>query len=209
MPSQPGARPRLILASTSRYRSALLARLGLPFETCAPDIDESAPDDEDAVLLSQRLASGKAAKVLDGIADGAAIVIAADQTAALGGRLLRKPGTRDAAIDQLAACQGRSVLFHTAVTIVDTRSGSSRQHLATTEVRFRQRSRTELGRYVDLEQPLDCAGGFKAEGLGIALFESIESDDPTALIGLPLIWVSQALAELGLDPLAPLTDAGS
>lgn len=195
--------PRLILASTSPYRTALLQRLALPFETLAPGTDESAIDGEDAARLAQRLAQQKARQAARLAGDPGAVIVAADQTAALGGRLLRKPGRHAAALEQLTACQGRSVLFHTATTIIECGPGSAWHDVTATEVRFLRRSEAELSRYLEIEQPYDCAGGFKAEGLGIALFESIESRDPTALIGLPLIWVSRTLRELGLDPLAP------
>jgi septum formation protein len=194
---------RLILASTSRYRSELLARLGLPFETLAPGIDESATEKEAALALARRLARQKAECAAQIQGSLPAVIVAADQTAALGGKLLRKPGNLPAALEQLSACQGQSVFFHTATTIIETDSGSAWHDVDTTEVRFLRRPLAELARYLELEQPFDCAGGFKAEGLGIALFEFIDSRDPTALIGLPLIWVSRVLAEIGLDPLRP------
>ncbi len=194
---------RLILASTSRYRGELLARLSLPFETLAPDIDESATENEAAVALAQRLARQKAERAAQMRGSQSAVILAADQTAALGGKLLRKPGNLPTALEQLAACQGQSVFFHTATTIIETTSGSAWHDVDTTEVRFLRRPLAELARYLELEQPFDCAGGFKAEGLGIALFGFIDSRDPTALIGLPLIWVSRVLAEIGLDPLRP------
>lgn len=192
---------RLILASTSRYRSDLLARLGLRFETLSPGVDESAADNEAAVSLAQRLARQKAERAAQMHASPPAVIIAADQTAALGNTLLRKPGNRSTAIEQLTACQGHSVFFYTATTIIETSSGAAWHDLDTTEVRFLRRNPAELSRYVDLEQPYDCAGGFKAEGLGITLFEFINSRDPTALVGLPLIWVNRVLCEIGLDPL--------
>lgn len=194
-------RPRLVLASTSAYRSALLARLGLPFETIAPDIDERANADEDALALAQRLAREKAEAAARKIDRADAVVVAADQSAALGSVVLGKPGEFAAAAAQLQACQGRSVHFYTATTVVDCASGTAWHDVDTTEVRFRRRSAESLGRYLEKEQPYDCAGGFKVEGLGIALFEAVESRDPTALIGLPLIWLTGVLAELGLDPL--------
>jgi septum formation protein len=189
--------PRLVLASTSPFRASLLARLGLPFTAVAPGIDEASLPGELPAHLAARLAAAKAAC-------GAApdtLVIGSDQVASLGGARLRKPGNRTAALHQLTACQGKDVLFHTAVTLHDGRSGASSSHVDVTAVRFAMRSRAELERYVDTEQPFDCAGSFKAEGLGIALFERIESHDPTALIGLPLIWLAGALKAAGLDPL--------
>lgn len=193
--------PRLVLGSTSPYRTALLTRLGLPFETGSPDIDERPHDAEAPLDLAQRLAREKAQQVARQVDRADAIIIAADQTAALGSTALGKPGNFAAALAQLESCQGQSVSFYTATTVIDCRSGGMRHGIDTTEVRFRSRSTEQLGRYLEKEQPYDCAGGFKAEGLGITLFEAIDTRDPTALIGLPLIWLTGVLAELGLDPL--------
>lgn len=187
----------VVLASGSRYRRELLARLGLPFESSVPNVDETPEPGELPAALAARLALAKAKSIRR--AD--AIVIASDQVAALDGRLLGKPGNHDAALGQLEACQGREVVFHTAVCVSSDHGRTINEHVDLTRVRFRQRSRAELSRYLDRDQPFDCAGGFKAEALGIALFESIESHDPTALIGLPLIWLANALRTAGLDPL--------
>ena len=193
--------PRLILASTSRYRAQLLDRLGLDYDVVASTVDETAEPDEAPATLAQRLAERKARSVASALASTDALVIGSDQTAALGDELLRKPGDPSTALEQLIACRGHSVHFYTAVTIVDCRSSSAHAHVDTTEVRFAQRTDAELRRYIELDRPLDCAGSFKAEGLGIALFTAIDSQDPTALIGLPLIWVAQTLRELGMNPL--------
>ena len=193
--------PRLVLGSTSPYRSALLERLGLAFETSAPGIDERPRDGETAPDLAQRLAREKAEQVARQIDRADAVVVAADQTAALDKTTLAKPGDFAAALEQPQACQGRSVQFFTATTVLDCSSGTMWHDVDTTEVRFRNRSTEQLSLYLEREQPYDCAGGFKIEGLGIALFEAIETRDPTALIGLPLIWLTDVLAELGLDPL--------
>ena len=193
--------PRLILGSTSPYRSALLARLGLPFETSAPGIDERPHDGEPAPDLAQRLAREKAQQVARQTGRADAIVVAADQSAALGTSALGKPGNFAAALAQLQSCQGRSVLFYTATTVLDCSCGTMWHDVDTTEVRFRNRSDEQLSHYIEREQPYDCAGGFKFEGLGISLFEAVETRDPTALIGLPLIWLTGVLSELGLDPL--------
>ena len=190
---------RLLLASTSRYRRELLGRLGLPFAVQAPTTDESALPDEAPERMAERLAAAKAAS----IAAHDAIVIGSDQTASLEGRLLRKPGRHEIALAQLEAAQGKTVVFHTGVHVLDTAAGTSWSHVDRTEVRFARRGRDELQRYLEIEQPFDCVGSFKAEGLGVALFESIESRDPTALIGLPLIWLAAALKSAGLDPLSP------
>jgi septum formation protein len=189
--------PTLILASTSPYRRQLLARLGLPFEVRAPNVPEPAHPGETPDAMAARLAIAKARDVV--ATD--AIVIGSDQVASLEGRLLRKPGTADAALAQLLDCQGKTVVFATAVAIVATRDGTVLEHVDRTEVRFRQLERRALERYVALERPLDCAGSFKSEGLGVALFEEIVSSDPTALIGLPLIWLADALRRIGVDPL--------
>jgi septum formation protein len=191
--------PPLILASTSRYRRALLDRLGLPFTAVAPEAPELAIEGETPAAMAARLALAKARSVR--AAD--ALIIGSDQVASLDGVLLRKPGTHEAAVAQLAAAQGRTVLFHTAVALLDTRSGALAEHVDVTAVRFRTLDREALDRYVRLERPLDCAGSFKSEGLGIVLFESISSNDPTALIGLPLIWLAHALRKGGADPLHP------
>lgn len=191
--------PTIILASTSRYRRELLARLGLPFEAIGPGTPEEELPGEAPAAMALRLALAKA----HSIARPDALVIGSDQVASLDGRLLRKPGTPEVAVAQLEACQGRSVLFHTAVALVDTRSGAVAEHVDRTEVRFRKLATSALAAYVRLEQPLDCAGSFKSEGLGVALFEGISSDDPTALIGLPLIWLAEALRSRGADPLQP------
>lgn len=186
--------PQLILASTSTYRRELLARLRLPFETVRPDTDETALPGEAPTVLVQRLAAAKAATVA--ALHPWAWVIGSDQVAELDGQALGKPGGRDAAIAQLAAMSGRAVRFRTGVCL--GRAGSaSRTALDTTTVRFRVLAANEIARYVDAEQPYDCAGSFKAEGLGIALFDFIESRDPTALVGLPLIATAGLLRGAG------------
>jgi septum formation protein len=187
----------LVLASTSPYRRALLERLGLPFTAVAPAVDETPEPGELPALLAARLARLKA--LAPSVDD--AVVIGSDQVATLDGAAIGKPGSRATALIQLEACQGRSLLFHTAVAIFDARSGRMLEHIDLTRVHFARRSRAELERYVEREPAFDCAGGFKAEGLGIALFQAIESRDPTALIGLPLIWLAGSLRELGFDPL--------
>jgi septum formation protein len=189
--------PEIILASTSRYRRELLARLRLPFITRSPDVVETALAGESPAAMAARLALAKARS----ICDKGAVVIGSDQVASLDERVLRKPGTREVAVAQLRDAQGKVVLFHTAVAIIATDTGETLEHVDRTAVRFRRLDDTALERYVQLEEPLDCAGSFKAEGLGIALFEQISSEDPTALIGLPLIFVAHALKALGADPL--------
>jgi septum formation protein len=189
--------PPIILASTSLYRRELLARLRLPFTARSPDTVENALAGEAPAAMAARLALAKARS----IAAPNALVIGSDQVASLDGHLLRKPGSPEAAVAQLRACQGKAVLFHTAVAVVAAGSAATLQHTDCTEVLFRRLDDRALERYVALETPLDCAGSFKSEGLGVALFERISSQDPTALIGLPLIFVADALRKLGADPL--------
>jgi len=188
---------RLILASSSRYRRDLLARLGLPFETISPHVNETPDPGELPAALAARLALAKAKS----IHRDNAIAIGSDQVASIDGQLLGKPGNYGATLDQLEACQGREVIFHTAACISVGHGQYTKEHVDLTRVRFAPHSRVELERYVEKEPAYDCAGGFKAEGLGVVLFEAIESHDPTALIGLPLIWLAGALREAGLDPL--------
>ncbi len=184
-----------MLASTSRYRRELLARLVADFDVVAPDVDETPGAGETPAALAARLAEAKARAVAAG-APGA-LVIGSDQVAELDGRPIGKPGTPERARAQLAASAGRTVVFHTAVCLVDTRSGAVNAAIDRTEVVFRPLSADEIARYVERDNPLDAAGGFKAEGAGIALFERIESTDPTALIGLPLILLSRLLRGAG------------
>ena len=185
---------RLILASTSIYRRELLARLRVPFETARPEVDESPLPGESPQALAERLAVAKAGVIAQ--REPAAFVIGSDQVAELDGRPLGKPGTRDAALAQLGAMSGRAVQFRTAVCVQHA-DQAPRFAIDTTTVRFRALSFAEIERYVDAEQPLDCAGSFKSEGLGITLFDAIETTDPTALIGLPLIATARLLREAG------------
>jgi septum formation protein len=186
--------PRLVLASTSPYRRELLARLRLPFDVARPDTDETPLPGEAPTSLAQRLAAAKAGAVARDHGD--AWVLGSDQVAELGDVALGKPGDRAKALAQLAAMSGRSVHFRTAVCLTHA-DGRQFDALDTTTVHFRTLDGDEIARYVDAEQPFDCAGSFKSEGLGIVLFESIESQDPTALVGLPLIATAQLLREAG------------
>ncbi|MGN6312810.1 MAG: Maf family protein [Rhodanobacteraceae bacterium] len=188
---------RVVLASTSRYRAELLRRLLEDFEQIAPGVDEFAQPGEGPGERAARLARLKARAVAENVSD--AVVIGSDQVAELEGRVLDKPGSGANARAQLLACSGHAVRFHTAVCVVDTRHGHHfAQETDLTRVVFRALSTEEVTRYVERERPLDCAGGFKAEALGISLFERIESHDPTALIGLPLIALARLLRECGL-----------
>jgi septum formation protein len=192
--------PRLILASTSPYRRELLARLRLPFDVMAPGVDEDALPNEAPLALAQRLALRKAQAVASRHAD--AVVIGSDQVAELDGQALGKPGAHDRAVQQLRAMRGHEVRFHTALAVLCAGTGFEQQAVATVRVRFRDLTDSEIERYLRLEQPYDCAGSAKCETLGIALVDTIDSDDPTALIGLPLIRTAALLRAAGLDPLA-------
>ena len=196
--------PKIVLASSSPYRRALLARLGLPFSAESPDIDESAAVGESPESLVARLAEAKAEAVA--ARRPGALVIGSDQVAALdaGGAapiILGKPGSRARAIAQLAALSGQSARLLTGLCLIDP-SGGRQAETEQTLLRLRRLARREITAYIDRERPLDCSGAFKAEGLGIALFESIDSSDPTALMGLPLIRLCRMLRRTGLDPLA-------
>ncbi len=187
----------LVLASTSRYRRLLLERLGLPFVTCGSDVDEQRGPDEDALYLAQRLSREKAAAVAARYPNS--LIVGSDQVAVRGRVILGKPGTRERCIEQLRDASGQRVVFHTGVQVLDTRTGRQDSHVDTTTVTFRTLSDAEIRRYVDADQPFDCAGGFKCEALGIALFDRIDSQDPTALMGLPLIWLCGALRRSGVE----------
>ena len=188
--------PRLVLGSTSRYRAELLRRLCADFEQRSPGTDETALTGETPATRALRLAIAKAEAAASGLHD--ALVIGSDQVAELDGLILDKPETFERACAQLTASSGREVQFHTALCLLDTRDGKRLIHVDHTRVRFRHLSATEITRYVEREQPLDCAGSFKCEGLGISLFESIDNRDPSALIGLPLIALAQMLRERGI-----------
>ena len=195
----PQPSPPLILASTSRYRRELLQRLRIPFEVIAPEVDETPLPFEAPAALAQRLALAKAQAVAALRPD--AVVIGADQVADLDGEPIGKPGTHERAVAQLQRMRGRRVTFQTAVAVVRADRGYARGLLAPVGVSFRPLSDADIEHYLRLEQPYDCAGSAKCETLGIALLDAIDSDDPTALIGLPLIRTCQLLREAGLDPL--------
>ncbi|GHT80890.1 Maf-like protein [Betaproteobacteria bacterium] len=195
--------PRLILASTSVYRRQLLERFGLPFEVAHPQVDETALPGEAPPALAQRLALAKAEAVARRHAD--ALIIGSDQVAAqitaAGDEIFGKPGTLERAVDQLSRMSGQEVIFHTAVALVDTRTGHPGPQLATvpTRVRFRPLTETEIRRYLAREPAFDCAGSAKCEGLGITLLDALSGDDPTALIGLPLIALARMLRATGME----------
>ena len=192
--------PRLVLASTSRYRRELLARLRLPFDVESPEVDETPAVGERPPALAQRLATAKAMVVAD--RHPSAVVIGSDQVAELDGLCIGKPGTHERATAQLRLMSGRSVVFHTAVAVLCDARGFAGAAIVPVTVRFRRLGDDEIERYLRAEQPYDCAGSAKCETLGIALLEAIESDDPTALVGLPLIRTCDLLRRAGIDPLA-------
>ena len=192
-------RRQLILGSTSRYRRELLERLRLPFEVQAPHVDETPHAGEAPPTLAMRLALAKARAI--SVDHPNAVVIGSDQIADLDGEPIGKPGTHERAVAQLQRMRGRSVVFHTAVAVVCEASGFAGSALAPVTVRFRDLSDAEIEHYLRTEQPYDCAGSAKCETLGIALLDAIESDDPTALVGLPLIRTCALLRQAGIDPL--------
>ena len=187
----------LILGSTSRYRSELLSRIGVPFETAAPQVDETPLPGETPAQIARRLALAKARAVTRRFPQ--AVVIGSDQVADLAGEPLGKPGTHERATEQLRRMRGRTVVFQTALAVVCEATGFTAEDLAPVEVRFRDLSDSEIEHYLRAEQPYDCAGSAKSEGLGIALLEAIHSDDPTALVGLPLIRTCRMIRAAGIE----------
>jgi septum formation protein len=185
--------PRLILGSTSRYRRELLERLRVPFEVVSPLVDETPLPHEMPAALAERLALAKALAVA--ALHPGTWVIGSDQVADLDGLPLGKPGQHEAAVAQLRAMQGRTVIFQTAVAVAA--AGFAQVRRVPVSVRFRRLSETEIERYLRLEEPYDCAGSAKSEGLGITLLEAIDSSDPTALVGLPLIQTAELLRASG------------
>jgi septum formation protein len=184
---------QLILASTSRYRKDLLSRLGVSFDTAAPDVDETPLDGEHPPDTARRLALAKSQAVRARFPD--ALIIGSDQVAVCNGMRLDKPLTHAVAVQQLRHVSGKLVTYHSAVALLNAHSGRVQSRLVPTKVRFRRLEPMEIERYLRREPAYDCAGSAKAEGLGISLAESVESDDPTALIGLPLIALAQMLRE--------------
>lgn len=196
MHQSPSLQRPLVLGSTSRYRRELLERLNLPFEVAAPDVDETPLPGEAPRDLALRLALAKARAVAQ--QHPGAVVIGSDQVADLAGEPLGKPGQHERAVQQLRQMRGQTVVFQTAVAVVCADSGFEQVELVPVEVRFRALNDEEIERYLRAEQPYDCAGSAKSEGLGIALLDAIHSDDPTALIGLPLIRTCRMLRAAGL-----------
>ena len=195
-PSLPTPPRTVVLGSTSRYRRELLERLRLPFEVAAPDVDETPQPGEAPAALATRLALAKARAVAARHPE--AVVIGSDQVADLHGQPLGKPGNHERATAQLQQMRGQTVVFQTALAVVCLASGFEQVDLAPVRVRFRALEDAEIEHYLRAEQPYDCAGSAKSEGLGIALLEAIESDDPTALVGLPLIRTARMLRAAGV-----------
>jgi septum formation protein len=196
---RPPLTPKLVLASTSRYRRELLARLGLAFVTAPPDVNETPLGGEGPRETALRLAEAKARSVAPAYPD--ALVIGSDQIADCDGRPVGKPGNFEGAVRMLIELSGKTVVFHTGLALLDSASGHYRTALVDVRSVFRELSRAEIEAYLKREAPYDCAGAVKAEGLGIVLFEAIESDDPTALIGLPLIRLTSLLRDAGVPVL--------
>ena len=194
--SSPATGRAVVLGSTSRYRRELLSRLNIPFEVASPEVDETPLPGEAPRDLALRLALAKARAVAARFPDAA--VIGSDQVADLDGEPLGKPGTHERAVLQLQRMRGRTVIFQTALAVVCGASGFEQVDLAAVEVRFRNLSDAEIEAYLQAEKPYDCAGSAKSEGLGIALLEAIVNDDPTALVGLPLIRTCRMLRDAGV-----------
>lgn len=194
--SAPQPTRTVVLGSTSPYRRELLSRLHLPFEVDAPDVDETSQPGEAPRELALRLALAKARAVAARHPE--AVVIGSDQVADLAGQSLGKPGEHARAVQQLRQMRGQTVVFQTALAVVCLASGFEQVDLAAVHVKFRELTDDEIEHYLQIEKPYDCAGSAKSEGLGIALLESIENDDPTALVGLPLIRTARMLREAGV-----------
>ena len=193
--SQQSHKRNLILASSSPYRKILLERLGIPFQVCSPDVDETPGHGEAAAGLVSRLAKSKAASLAARFP--LAVIIGSDQVAVCDGEIIGKPHTADAAIRQLQQFSGRTVLFLTAVCVICETTAFEYQRIVTTEACFRSLSEDEIRRYIQQDRPLDCAGSFKSEVAGIGLLNALKADDPTAIVGLPLIALSEALRSAG------------
>lgn len=184
---------KIVLASTSRYRAELLQRLKVPFTTCKPDADESPLTDETPIQTARRLSLAKANSVV--ALHSGALIIGSDQVAELDGLPIGKPGTRDTARQQLQMMRARSLVFHSGIALINSDSGRIQSAVVSTTVRFRSYSNAEIEYYLEHESALDCAGSAKSEGLGIALIESMQSEDPTALVGLPLTTLCSMFGE--------------
>lgn len=188
--------PRLVLASTSPFRKAILAKLGLPFDISAPDVDESPAPDETPAQLVGRLACAKAMKIAESCPD--AVIIGSDQVAVIDGKILGKPGTHEKAVGQLQQASGKAVTFQTGLCLYNAATGQQQLEVVPFTVVFRELTPSQIENYLRAEQPYNCAGSFKSEGMGIALFERLEGEDPNTLIGLPLIRLIRMLEKEGI-----------
>ncbi|MGM0679903.1 MAG: Maf family protein [Pseudomonadota bacterium] len=184
---------KLVLASTSAFRKAILEKFGVPFDTASPEVDETARADESAEQLVERLAEAKARAVVNQFPD--ALIIGSDQVAVIDGHILGKPGEHAKAVEQLRAASGKTVTFLTGLCLYNSRTDHAQCDVVPFKVHFRQLDDTQIENYLQKEQPYNCAGSFKSEGLGIALFDRLEGDDPNTLIGLPLIRLIQMLEQ--------------
>ena len=193
--------PTLVLASTSPFRRELLQRLGLPFVAVAPRVDETRRPGEPPEALVERLAESKARAVAADFPQ--ALIIGSDQVACVAGEILGKPGNRERALAQLTRAAGQAVVFHTGLCLLNSATGRAQVVREPFRVHFRSLTPAQIAGYVDREEPFQCAGSFKSEGLGIALFERLEGEDPSALVGLPLIRLVALLAAEGVDVLCP------
>jgi 7-methyl-GTP pyrophosphatase len=191
--------PPIILASSSRYRAQLLENIGLSFNSSNPDIDESPTDNETPQALVERLSLAKARALSKTYNNH--LIIGSDQVASLNNSIITKPGSHERAKGQLTACQGHTVCFYTGLCLLNSHTGNHQISTVTTEVTFRSLTDQQIENYLNREQPYDCAGSFKCEGLGITLFERINSSDPNALIGLPIIALTSMLTKEGVNPL--------
>ncbi|MDH5691734.1 MAG: Maf family nucleotide pyrophosphatase [Gammaproteobacteria bacterium] len=189
--------PQLVLASTSKYRKGLLDRLGIPFDMVSPGVDETPQADETPTDLALRLARQKALAVAEDHPES--VIIGSDQVASFDGKSLSKPLTRDKALAQLKMLSGKSVEFHSALCVYTASAGKAQVELETTIVHFKTLTEQEILSYIEKEPSFDCVGAFKSESLGICLCERIENNDPTALVGLPLIRLSRMLKQAGID----------
>lgn len=196
-PAAASTPPRLVLASTSQYRRQLLERFGIRFTVAAPDVDESPLPGETPIDLVSRLARAKAEAIAH--RHRGSMVVGSDQLAVFGKEIIGKPGNPERCVEQLRAFSGQRLTFHTSVHVVHSDTGANEGHLDVTTVHFRKLSHEEIDRYVARDRPVNSAGGFKIEALGITLFDRVESEDPTALIGLPLMWLSGALRRAGFQ----------
>lgn len=193
-------RPALVLASSSPYRRHLLARLGWPFTWAAPEVDEARLDGESPAALVRRLAESKARALAPRFPQ--ALIVGSDQAAVIEGEVVGKPGSLERAVEQLRRASGKRMEFLTGVCVLDARTAQAEVDCVPYSVHFRNLDAREIRAYLEAERPFDCAGSFKSEGLGIALFDRMEGEDPTALIGLPMIRLTAMLRRLGVDVLS-------